>query len=126
MKKNILLTGASRGLGLSITEKLLSSGHSVFALNRSVTDELNALGSDFPGQLTILPFDLEASAEISSFFKEHIGFDIPLHGFINNAAMAYDDIITNMNLSELEKMFRVNGFTPMLLTKLVLFLLHSR
>lgn len=44
----------------------------------------------------------------------------PIHGFVNNAALAYDDIVTNLNLESLEKMYRVNVFTPMMLTKFVL------
>ena len=26
-------------------------------------------------------------------------FECPLHGFVNNAAMAYDDIVTNLELN---------------------------
>jgi 3-oxoacyl-[acyl-carrier protein] reductase len=40
--------------------------------------------------------------------------------------MAYDDIVTNLNLDSLEKMYMVNVFTPMMLTKFVIrqMLLH--
>ena len=39
----------------------------------------------------------------------------------------YDDIITNLNYNKLEQMYKVNVFTPMLMTKYVIrhFLLHQ-
>jgi 3-oxoacyl-[acyl-carrier protein] reductase len=46
---------------------------------------------------------------------------------VNNAAIAYDDIITNANYETLSNMFQVNVFTPMLITKYVIrnMLLHN-
>jgi 3-oxoacyl-[acyl-carrier protein] reductase len=127
MEKNILITGVSRGLGLVIAETLLMDGYTVYAVNRSFSKELEELTRRFKGKLLFQPYDLEKSSGISEFFKNYISFSIPLHGFVNNAAMAYDDIITNLNLEQLEKMYRVNVFSPMLLTKLVIrhMLLHN-
>jgi 3-oxoacyl-[acyl-carrier protein] reductase len=52
--------------------------------------------------------------------KNSLGNGIKLHGFVNNAASAYDDIITNMNLDKLEGMYKVNVFSPLLITKFVI------
>ena len=81
----------------------------------------------FPGRLKWLGYDLSNTEDIRSIFKKFIGFDVPLHGFVNNAAIAYDDIITNLNYNKLEQMYKVNVFTPMLMTKYVIrhFLLHQ-
>jgi 3-oxoacyl-[acyl-carrier protein] reductase len=43
-----------------------------------------------------------------------------IYGFVNNAAIAYDDIITNLNYDDLQTMYNVNVFSPMILTKYVL------
>jgi 3-oxoacyl-[acyl-carrier protein] reductase len=40
-----------------------------------------------------------------------------LDGYVNNAAVAYDDIITNLQIDKLRAMYNVNVFSPMLLTK---------
>ena len=45
---------------------------------------------------------------------------IQLDGYVNNAAMAYDDIVTNLNIDKLKAMYNVNVFTPMMITKYVL------
>ena len=51
-----------------------------------------------------------------------------LDGFVNNAAYAYDDLVTNLNLDSLNNMFKVNVLSPMMITKLVIrnFLLNKK
>ena len=50
-----------------------------------------------------------------------------IFGFINNAAVAYDDIVSNLNLEKLHHMYNVNVYSPMMITKYVLrdMLLHK-
>jgi len=125
---NVLITGISKGLGLKTTETLLKLGHTVYGISRSKSDELRILIQKFPSDLNWLSYDLTDSENVRKIlFKEWIGLKTPLHGYINNAATAYDDIVTNMNLESLEKMYWVNVFTPMMLTKFALrqMLLHN-
>jgi len=114
---NILITGVSKGLGLEITKKLLKEGHNVFGLSRTKTEGLALLKSNYNDRLNLLNYDLVNSEDINkNIFKSFLG-KTPLHAFINNAAIAYDDIITNANLNRLNDMFAVNTFTPIILTK---------
>lgn len=125
---NVLITGVSKGLGLITTELLLERGWSVYGISRSKTEELDALMLRFSDRFKWLQYDLGSFENLKiTIFKEWIGFDTPIHGFINNAAMAYDDILTNLNSDSLENMYRVNVFTPMMLTKFVIrqMLLHK-
>lgn len=124
---NILVTGVSKGLGLQLAKTLLSKGHNVWGISRSKTPELESLISNNPGQMKWLAYDLEDNQNIrTKIFKEWIGFETPLHGFVNNAAIAYDDIVTNLNIEPLERMYRANVFSPMLITKFAIrqMLLH--
>lgn len=117
---NILVTGVSKGLGLVITEKLLVNGMFVFGISRSVTPELSYLLETYPEQLKLLQYDLQNKENVrDTIFKKFIG-KMKINGFVNNAAMAYDDIITNANMNKLEKMFQVNFFTPVNITKYVI------
>jgi len=120
MAKNILVTGSSKGLGLVITTRLLAEGYSVISINRTISEPLAELSKTYSDRLRILLFDLENPDKLNSFFKDNISFDTPLHGFVNNAAIAYDDLVTNLRIESLEQMFRVNVFSPMILTKLVI------
>ena len=124
---NILITGVSKGLGLKTTETLLKQGHKVFGISRSKTNELEKLLKEYQDNLCWTSYDLSDAENIrQKLFKEWIGLKTPLHAYINNAALAYDDIVTNLNLAPLEKMYRVNVFSPMMITKFVIrhMLLH--
>jgi len=72
--------------------------------------------------------DLLDSAGVHKvIFREFITNNIVLHGFVNNAALAYDDIITNLNIERLQAMYHVNVFSPMMITKYAIrnMLLHK-
>jgi len=125
---NILLTGISRGLGLITAKILLEQGHTIYGISRTNTAILNNLMEKYPENVKLLPYDLLDLKNIRKHvFKEWIGLGTPLHGFINNAALAYNDIITNINFEPLVNMFNVNVFSPMMLTKYVIrqMLLHQ-
>lgn len=103
--KNILLTGDSKGLGQNIKRKLLNSGYNVIGLSRSSSD---------------ITYDLSNVDGVKDLYLNIIKERGPIHGYINNAAFAYDDIITNLNSDKLMEMYKVNVFSPMMLTKYVI------
>ncbi len=118
---NYLVTGCSRGLGLEICKVLLEQGHMVYGIARSLTDEFRQLGNRYSDMLKFKSVDLCDSNNVRDLiFKDFIGNNVVLDGYVNNAAMAYDDIITNLNLTKLTAMYSVNVFTPMMITKYVI------
>lgn len=117
-KKNYLVTGVSRGLGIQIAKTLLQDENvTVYGLSRSKPAELDELTAQYPDRMKWMAYDLSDSENVKGIFKNFIGMKTPLHGFVNNAAMAYDDIVTNLNLDKLKAMYDVNVFTPMMITK---------
>jgi 3-oxoacyl-[acyl-carrier protein] reductase len=117
---NILITGVSKGLGYVIANSLLESGVTVFGLSRTTNAPLENLKSKYPDLFFHLQYDLANTIDINKkIFKEFLK-DVALDGFVNNAAVAYDDIVTNISLEKLDSMFKVNVFSPMNLVKYVL------
>lgn len=117
---NILITGISKGLGLEIANIALSKGISVYGVSRSFTKELEKLLEVFPNTLKWKMLDLAQDGldvRKALFKSDFIPNSVPLHGFVNNAAIAYDDIVTNLNQDRLKHMFQANVFTPMMITK---------
>ncbi len=125
---NILLTGGSRGLGLAIAKQQLALGHCVFIVNRSIPPELGELVLRYKDRAVFIEADLASNDHIKeTVFDKYFGKDTPIHGFVSNAAIAYDDLASNLDLDFVVSMFQVNVFAPMLLTKLVVrnMLLHQ-
>lgn len=126
--KNVLVTGVSRGVGIEICRVLLVQGFTVYGVARSHTDEFKELENEYSGNIFFKKYDLsDIKSCYTAIFKEFITNKIKLFGFVNNAAMAYDDIISNLNILTLENMYAVNVFTPMVLTKYAIrnMLLHN-
>jgi 3-oxoacyl-[acyl-carrier protein] reductase len=122
--KTIILTGNSRGVGLSIANELLRNGYRVIGLSRTFTRETRLLVAEYGEEKYIhINFDLANVNGIKTLYRDKLR---PLtknggiYGFVNNAAIAYDDIITNLNYDDLKTMYNVNVFSPMILTKYVL------
>lgn len=134
---NILLTGGTRGLGRSIAESLLSRGDHVWILARDSESAARDWPAEWPAecepkwreQLHWVQADLSDIAGLKGALSQGIdSHTIPFDGLVNNAAIAYDDLVTNLSLNELERSFRVNVFAPMELTRFVIrnMLLHRR
>jgi 3-oxoacyl-[acyl-carrier protein] reductase len=116
--KNILISGVSRGLGLQITKILLESSANVYGISREKSYDIEQLLKYYPDSFHYLQYDLADVQNIKiEIFNKWIKNTLPLHGFVNNAAMAYDDIITNMNLENLNEMFNLNVFSPYMIVK---------
>lgn len=119
INKNILVTGVSRGLGLYICKTLLSKGYSVYGVSRTKSNDVDFLLKEHPenfffNQLDISKIDV-LETEIKKILK-----NVKIDGLVNNAATAYDDLITNAKIDELINMFNVNVFATMLITKIVI------
>lgn len=118
---NILVTGCSRGVGLEICRTLLEEGHTVYGIARSYSTNFKELQNKYKDSLYFKSVDLSDSENVrNNIFKDFISNKIILHGFVNNAALAYDDIVTNLNIEKLQAMYSVNVFTPMMITKYAL------
>jgi 3-oxoacyl-[acyl-carrier protein] reductase len=117
MIKRVLLTGDSRGVGKAIAEALLASGYSVVGCSRSNSSSTEDFKKKFPNLYTHINFDLGDTEGIKDFYLHTLKAVGPFHGFVNNAALAYDDLCTNANLERLEQMYKVNVLSPIMLTK---------
>ena len=87
---NFLVTGCSRGVGLEICRALLQQGHIVYGVARSYTNEFKFLETEYAGRVFFKSIDLSDSENVrKTVFREFIHNGIQLHGYVNNAAMAF-------------------------------------
>jgi 3-oxoacyl-[acyl-carrier protein] reductase len=118
MSKNILLTGVSQGLGLEIARAVVAKGWRLYGVSRRLSAEFESLQAAHPERVRFHAFDFSAADAVRTrLFKEFLPLELPLHGFVNNAALAYDDLVTNLNLERVQEMYAVNVFAPMMATR---------
>jgi len=126
--KTIVVTGDSRGLGNKICDKLLESNFRVIGISRKISENILELEKKYRREQYIhINFDLSLTEDIKDLYLQQIKKEGPIYGLVNNAGIAYDEIATNAKLEPLEKMFKINVFSSIMLTKYVLrdMLLHG-
>src|SRR5580704_2251414 len=121
--RNVLITGASRGLGLGIARTLAGAGYCVIAVARKPTKELTAAIAEAKrgkrGSLHFVSFDLGKTDEIADLVRKlRKGFG-PLFGLVNNAAVGLDGVLATMHNSQIEELIRINTLSPIVLSKYV-------
>jgi 3-oxoacyl-[acyl-carrier protein] reductase len=118
--KTILVTGVSKGLGLVLLTSLLEEGYIVYGISRSNNSELDVLKEKYQSSFTHLNYDLSSADSVTDLSKYILKNKIKFDSFVNNAAYAYDDIITNANFDKLEYMFKTNVLNPIMIVKTIL------
>jgi 3-oxoacyl-[acyl-carrier protein] reductase len=121
--RSVVVTGASRGLGLAIAGKLASEGYRVIAVARSSNRELEGAieraVAAAPDSFHFVPQDLGDIGQIPTFAKglrKRFGV---LYGLVNNAGISFDGVLAMMPDSRIEELLRVNALSPIVLTKYI-------
>jgi 3-oxoacyl-[acyl-carrier protein] reductase len=120
---NVLVTGASRGIGLAIAKKLAASGYGVIAVARRSGDALEAAieasKEQASGSLHFAALDLADIEAIPEFVRRLRRERGPIYGLVNNAAIGTEGLLATMPNSEIEALLRLNNLSPIVLTKYV-------
>lgn len=126
----ILITGANRGLGLTLARMGAERGHTILAGVRNVdngTQRLSQLQSEFPESIFIYSLDVTNEASIaqtaSMVEQEHGSVD----GIINNAGilLGREQSIEELDMEQVQTTFEVNVYGPMRVVKHFLPLLYQ-
>jgi 3-oxoacyl-[acyl-carrier protein] reductase len=119
---NVIVTGASRGIGLAIASKLAASGYSVIAVARRTGDELEAAIKacrQESGSLQFAALDLLEIDAIPEFVRRLRRDKGPIYGLVNNAGIGTEGLLATMPNSQIEALLRLNNLSPIVLTKYV-------
>jgi len=111
--RNVVVTGASRGIGLAIAQKLRKSGYNVIAVARRQTEAI----ANAP--IAFRSFDLEDIAGIGPFVRGLRRDFGPIWGLVNNAAIGTSGILSMARDADIERVLRVNTVSPLVVSKYV-------
>jgi NAD(P)-dependent dehydrogenase (short-subunit alcohol dehydrogenase family) len=111
MSRRIMVTGASRGIGLALCELYLGRGDRVVAAVREPAS-LAALAAAHPGELEVLAMDVADEASVLSARKQcHEG---AIDVLINNAGMTGGpQRAPGMDIGRAERIMSVNALGPL-------------
>lgn len=121
--KNVVITGASSGIGETVAYKVAESGGTPILLARSV-DKLQSISEAIEQKYLITsPFyqlDVQDLTKIEQVFQtimEDLG---PIHVLVNNAGFGVFDQVVDLDLQDMKNMFEVNVFGLIACTKAAL------
>lgn len=123
--KAIIVTGASRGLGLGIAQRLLEQGYSVIGCSRVKTDEMDTLAP--AARFQWFPCEVGNQSEEETFFDQALIWigGRQLYGLVNNAGIAGEGILATFPTKDCEQIISVNLMSAMRLSRLALRVLLS-
>ena len=113
--KNIIVTGASGGIGNSIVEKLNSCGANVLATGTRI-EKLDELKNKF-NKIKTLKFDILQSDKIEEFIEKASHELGGLDCIVNNAGITQDNLAIRMSIEEWKKVIDINLTSTFLMSK---------
>ena len=114
--KNIIVTGASGGIGNSIVKKLNKAGANILASGTRI-EKLEELKKNFEN-IKILKFDIYQSDKIAEFIENATNeLGGSLDGLVNNAGITQDNLAIRMSLEEWQKVININLTSTFLMSK---------
>ena len=115
-KKNIIVTGASGGIGSAIIKKLSEAGANILASGTRI-EKLEELKKNFEN-VKILRFDISQSDKIEEFIENATSeLGGSLDGMVNNAGITQDNLAIRMSLDEWQKVININLTSTFLMSK---------
>ncbi len=111
-----MVTGAGRGLGRAVAERLLADGRRVAAVGRDPRP-LEDLVARSEGRAVALPADLEVLADVEGLFARARAALGPLDGLVACAGIAEHRPLSAVDAALIDRHHAVNVRAPLLLTR---------
>lgn len=122
MKKVILITGTSSGVGLSLAVKLAADGHMVYASMRDLTkagtleEAMAAQGLGYH----LLPLDVESKESVDGAIQSIITEQGKIDCLINNAGAGFVNTLEHTSEEQIQKIMDINFMGVVRTTKAVI------
>ena len=115
-KNNVIVTGATGGIGNSIIKKLYNAGANILATGTK-SEKLEELKKQFQN-IKVLKFDISQIDNLENFIEdatEQLGGK--LDSLVNNAGITQDNLAIRMSIEEWKKVIDINLTSTFLISK---------
>jgi 3-oxoacyl-[acyl-carrier protein] reductase len=117
---NVVVTGAGRGLGFAIAERLVRDGYNVIGVGRTLSrDYRELIDRADAGVVSFHEYDLQDLAGIPEFIAGIAKKSGTIFGLVNNAGIGLDGVLATMHVRDIGAVLRVNLEAPIILAKFV-------
>lgn len=113
MTKTALITGANRGIGLALAQKLTTKGYQIIGVCREKSSELETITSEIFDHV-----ELTNNQNINEL--AHKLANTPIDLLINNAGLLEDNVLGDIQLDSVRRMMEINAYAPLALTQALL------
>ncbi|HTN08614.1 SDR family NAD(P)-dependent oxidoreductase [Agriterribacter sp.] len=118
---NIIITGASKGLGKAIAELFAANGYNLYLCSRNevgLYKAMEELTTRFPEvSIKAKPFDLSRKEQVKGFGNWLLGLQVSIDILVNNAGSFEPGSVYNEPEGTMENMMAVNFFSAYHLTR---------
>ena len=119
----VIITGANRGIGLSIVKKFAKEGWDIIALVRKPDEYTTGVFREISNEnkVVIEPFQVNLADEpsIKEFVKYVHKNKLAIDALVNNAGAAIGGTLVMSSVTAVKELFQVNFFGPLLLTQYI-------
>lgn len=106
MTKNVVITGANRGIGLAMTQHFLALGYSVYGACRTTSEILDSSGAK-----VLEDVDVTTEQGINHLV---MGLSsVPIDILVCNAGILRDESLGHLNMDTIRQQFEVNALAPL-------------
>ena len=120
--KNVVVTGARRGIGLAIVKAFANEGANIWACARQPDEDfekaLHQLEQEYGVWAKPVYFDLRSEHEVKAAIQGISKEKLPIDVLVNNAGVAHGGTLAMTSIDKIKEVFAVNFFSQLLLTQL--------
>ena len=113
----VIISGGSRGLGLTLVRHYLSKGHNVASFSRKRSDAVSTLAQDHPSSFQFTEVDAAHAESLRQFVADVKTRFEKIDSLINNAGLAHDRVLPLMTDDQIEQMLDVNLKASLILSR---------
>ena len=122
--RNIIITGANRGIGLAMVKKFAENGCNIWACarkpNADFAAKMNGLSDEHGVWIKPVYFDLSSEDEIKNGIMNIYSDKQPVQTLINNAGIYIEKLFQMHTMKDIKEIYNINVISLMYVTQLVL------
>lgn len=124
MEKNVIVTGANRGIGKAIVEKFAKMKCNIWACARQKNDDfeqyLNELSEQNGVWIKPIYFELADSEAVKTGIMQILSEKINIDVLVNNAGVNMYNLFQMTRIQDAKKLFEIDYFAPFQIMQLIL------